>query len=513
MAQTVKLKRSATPSAIPTTGQLDLGEVAINTYDGKMFIKKDNGTASIVEIGAGGSLSLDNLTDVTITTPSTDQVLKYNGSAWVNGPSAGGSISYFKDPVKVATTANGTLSSSFANGSVIDGITLATNDRILIKNQSNASENGIYVVNASGAPTRSTDCDSNSEVIRGTTVYVQFGIVNGGNRFQLVSSNGNAIIVGTSTQVWIPLNGILIRALNTITTSPTMNGDGGIAIIGGSAPTVAQSAIAIAAGGTVTAGTTGSIAIGYDARVSATGSSGGIVLGNFNIRDYNSECIAISTYGTSGSFSTQASSTARSKCIAIGQLTTATNTTYSTACTSIGYNNRIEANINCGAILGYGGKLEYNSEITFSGGTFSGTGDAKSSIIIARLVTTDQTQTQMRVSDYNTTDSTAPAGYITLVNDSTYIFDCDIVARNTTTDTESKAWNLKFAIRRGTSAANTAIIGSATKTVIGEDTGTSSWDIAASTDTTNGRPLIYATGEASKTIRWVANIRLTKVTG
>ena len=54
MAQTIKLKRSATPSAIPSTASLSLGEVAINTYDGKMFIKKDDGTEAIVEIGSGG---------------------------------------------------------------------------------------------------------------------------------------------------------------------------------------------------------------------------------------------------------------------------------------------------------------------------------------------------------------------------------------------------------------------------------------------------------------------------
>ena len=54
MAQTIKLKRSATPSAIPSTASLALGEVAINTYDGKMFIKKDDGTEAIVEIGSGG---------------------------------------------------------------------------------------------------------------------------------------------------------------------------------------------------------------------------------------------------------------------------------------------------------------------------------------------------------------------------------------------------------------------------------------------------------------------------
>ena len=54
MAQTIKLKRSATQGAIPTTSSLALGEVAINTYDGKMYIKKNDGSDSIVELGTGG---------------------------------------------------------------------------------------------------------------------------------------------------------------------------------------------------------------------------------------------------------------------------------------------------------------------------------------------------------------------------------------------------------------------------------------------------------------------------
>ena len=54
MANTIKVRRSAVASAVPTTGQLALGELAVNTFDGKLFLKKDNGTASIVEIGAGG---------------------------------------------------------------------------------------------------------------------------------------------------------------------------------------------------------------------------------------------------------------------------------------------------------------------------------------------------------------------------------------------------------------------------------------------------------------------------
>ena len=51
MAQTVKLKRSSVSGNIPLTSQLELGEVAINTFDGRMYIKKDDGTEQIVEIG------------------------------------------------------------------------------------------------------------------------------------------------------------------------------------------------------------------------------------------------------------------------------------------------------------------------------------------------------------------------------------------------------------------------------------------------------------------------------
>lgn len=69
----------------------------------------------------------------------------------------------WKQSVRCATTVAGTLASSFENGDTIDGIALATGDRILIKNQAAGAENGIYTVNASGAPTRATDFDSSTE--------------------------------------------------------------------------------------------------------------------------------------------------------------------------------------------------------------------------------------------------------------------------------------------------------------------------------------------------------------
>ena len=80
----------------------------------------------------------------------------------------------WKQAVRAATTANGTLATAFANGQTIDGVTLATGDRILIKNQSSDAENGIYIVAASGAPARASDADSGAELVN-ATVYVSEG--------------------------------------------------------------------------------------------------------------------------------------------------------------------------------------------------------------------------------------------------------------------------------------------------------------------------------------------------
>lgn len=77
--------------------------------------------------------------------------------------------------VKLATTTAGTLASSFENGDTIDGIVLATGDRILIKNQAAPAENGVYTVAASGAPTRDINADQANE-LEGLAVYVEQGV-------------------------------------------------------------------------------------------------------------------------------------------------------------------------------------------------------------------------------------------------------------------------------------------------------------------------------------------------
>ncbi len=96
--------------------------------------------------------------------------------------------SNLKDAVRVATTANWVLATAFANWQTVDGVVLATGNRILIKNQTTASENGIYTVNASGAPTRATDADTASD-IADAVVYVSQGTTNADTGWKLVTDN------------------------------------------------------------------------------------------------------------------------------------------------------------------------------------------------------------------------------------------------------------------------------------------------------------------------------------
>ncbi|MFC3802725.1 hypothetical protein [Cohnella sp. GCM10012308] len=102
--------------------------------------------------------------------------------------------------VRVATTANITLSGL----QTVDGIVLAAGDRVLVKNQTTGSQNGIYVA-ASGAWTRAADADSSAKVAAGISVYVRAGTVNGAKVFSL--SNAGAVTLGTTALTFIQTSG------------------------------------------------------------------------------------------------------------------------------------------------------------------------------------------------------------------------------------------------------------------------------------------------------------------
>jgi hypothetical protein len=161
--------------------------------------------------GSGNSISNLETADFATNVVDNDSTLAANSSSrfatqqavkgYVDNSVQGLS---WKQAVRVATTANGTLASAFENGDTVDGVTIATGDRILIKDQSTASENGIYTVNASGAPTRASDANSGAE-LRAATVYVEEGTANADTVWnQTVNAT---ITVGSTGLTFAQVNG------------------------------------------------------------------------------------------------------------------------------------------------------------------------------------------------------------------------------------------------------------------------------------------------------------------
>ena len=109
----------------------------------------------------------------------------------------------WKSPVRAASTTNVNLASP---GVSVDGVTLAANDRLLLKNQTTASENGVWVWTASGsALTRAIDADTNGELAPGTSLSVTEGSTNADKVFMIISDA--AITIGTTSQSWGQLSG------------------------------------------------------------------------------------------------------------------------------------------------------------------------------------------------------------------------------------------------------------------------------------------------------------------
>ena len=113
-----------------------------------------------------------------------------------------------KQSVRVATTAPINLSADLEAGDLIDGVTLVAGDRVLVKNQSTAIENGIYVAVSSGAASRSSDANGTAdtgELMPGTFAFVEEGAVNSDKGF-VVSTNGT-ITIGATAIAWTQFSG------------------------------------------------------------------------------------------------------------------------------------------------------------------------------------------------------------------------------------------------------------------------------------------------------------------
>ena len=145
-----------------------------------------------------GSVSLNSQKITNLATPTADGDAA--SKSYVDGVSQGLDV---KDSVVAATTANITISSALNNGDTLDGVTLSTNDRVLVKDQSSASENGIYVVGSS--PARADDLAAGVDAA-GMFTFVEQGSTNADKGFVCTSNKGSAV-VGTNNLAFSQFSG------------------------------------------------------------------------------------------------------------------------------------------------------------------------------------------------------------------------------------------------------------------------------------------------------------------
>jgi hypothetical protein len=166
------------------------------------------GTANEIEVSSStGAVTVGLPNDITIA-----------GNVTINGTPSAGTHAVTKQYVDdvaqglhiheacvAATTGNVDISTALENGDVVDGVTLATGNRVLVKSQTNAAQNGIYVVQASGAALRASDFNEPQEVDGGDFVFVTGGTLYDNTGW--VQTSTGVVTIGTDPIVFTQFSG------------------------------------------------------------------------------------------------------------------------------------------------------------------------------------------------------------------------------------------------------------------------------------------------------------------
>jgi hypothetical protein len=361
MASTIKIKRSTGSSAPATLAQAELAyswDESGAYANGKMWIgtgSETNGAAANIHVIGGkyftdmmdhtrGSLTANSaiITDInskinnlkvdnldfdsnTISATNTDGsvVLLPNGTGTISASSY--RITSLADPINdtdaatkkyvdaartgldvkasvvAATTANITLSGT----QTIDGIALAVGDRVLVKNQSTGSENGIYVV-ASGAWSRAEDADNSptgGEVTSGMFTFVESGTVNSNTGFVLTTLN--PITLGTTALTF-----------TIFTTAGAITAGDGLTKVGDTLSVNVTGGLEIVADNVQIASTAAGNGLTISSGVFSVGAGTGITVGADSV-GLTGQALAVHNLATNGIIARTATDTVAARSIAV----------------------------------------------------------------------------------------------------------------------------------------------------------------------------------------------------
>jgi len=256
-----------------------------------------SGTSTFNNVTISGSLDMDSATSATITglaspTNDSDAATKGYVDALAQGIDA-------KASVVAATTANITLSGA----QTIDGISIVAGDRVLVKDQSTASQNGIYLC-ATGSWTRTTDADTYAELVAAFT-FVEKGTTNADSGFICTIDAGGTL--GSTSITWAQFSGAgQITAGDGLTkTGNTLN----VGTASSSRIVVNSDNIDLASSG-VTPGTYQSVT--FDAYGRATAGTNPTTIAGYNITNAYTKTEIDSIFGSTTAAATSASNAATS---------------------------------------------------------------------------------------------------------------------------------------------------------------------------------------------------------
>lgn len=489
------------------------------------------------------SHTLDGLSDVTITTPASGNVLSYNGSAWVNSAPAGGGadsrIATNPSTPAVAPVVGGTgvgqmaigdgavVSGTNANGLAIGYKAFASGvDSIAIGNKDNLFNSGAFgaqsIAIGRDAKSTQTACIAIGDGAIAANTYnlslghnanctanATYGVALG----DAALSNGfGGVVIGKGAFTGTGAGRCIAIGVNA-----NANSSGSIAIGGDNTSTAARalSSSAIAIGDSTTASGSRSVCLGSEVVASGTQA---IRIGNGSGSASGANTIVIG----------QQSSSSGTASIAVGlNLTVDGNGTIAIGDISTGsrdYNIAIGKVIggvstaggicNNVVVLGTGAHYNCASEISFATGscTTSQYDTPKSGYWYNWYKTTSATQARLG-GITGVTGTETPAAYTTINDNQVVAFETTLLATRTGA-TNATSFTIKGLIKRGAAAANTAFIGTPTITQDFDDSsGLTTGSVSVVADTTNGSYNILVTGIAATNIRWYANTKFTAIQG